>query len=56
MPVGDMGMSLKMIVVVSTFGEAYPELRDKEAFVMEVVKDEEEAFSSMLVRVFAFCV
>ena len=36
-------------VVVSAFGEAYPELREKEAFVMEIVKDEEEAFSSMLV-------
>ena len=36
-------------MVVSQFGDVYPELKEKEAFVMGVIKDEEEAFSSMLV-------
>ena len=37
-------------VVVAEFGDMYPELREKEAFVIEIIKEEEEAFSSMLVR------
>ncbi|CAM9901942.1 unnamed protein product, partial [Discosporangium mesarthrocarpum] len=37
-------------VVVSEFGDFYPELKAKEALVMEVVKEEEEAFSQMLER------
>lgn len=37
-------------MVVAEFGDMYPELREKEAFVMEIIKEEEEAFSSMLVR------
>ncbi|CAM9674575.1 unnamed protein product [Ectocarpus sp. 12 AP-2014] len=37
-------------VVVAEFGDMYPELREKEAFVMEIIKEEEEAFSSMLER------
>ncbi|CAN0431885.1 unnamed protein product, partial [Laminaria digitata] len=32
------------------FGDVYPELKEKEAFVMGIIKDEEEAFSSMLER------
>lgn len=36
--------------VVRRFGGVYPELREKEAFIVEVIKDEEEAFSSMLER------
>lgn len=36
-------------MVVSQFGEMYPELREKEAFIVGIIKDEEEAFSSMLV-------
>lgn len=37
-------------MVVSEFGEVYPELKDKEAFVREIIAEEEEAFGSMLVR------
>eukprot|EP00752_Nemacystus_decipiens_P018493 g16580.t1 len=37
-------------VVVAEFGDAYPELRAKEGFVAEIIKEEEEAFSSMLER------
>ena len=36
--------------MVSEFGDIYPELKEKEAFVIGIIKDEEEAFSSMLVR------
>ena len=36
-------------VVVAEFGDAYPELREKEGFVVGIIKEEEEAFSSMLV-------
>lgn len=43
------------LVVVSEFGDVYPELKDKEAFVMAIIKDEEEAFSSMLVRKEGWC-
>ncbi len=36
--------------VARQFGAFYPELREKEAFVMEVVADEERAFGEMLDR------
>ena len=42
-------------MVVSEFGDVYPELKEKEAFVMGIIKDEEEAFSSMLVRRGGWC-
>ena len=38
------------LVVVETFGEAYPELIENQANVIEIVKEEEQAFSSMLER------
>lgn len=38
-----------LAVVVAEFGDAYPELREKEGFVVGIIKEEEEAFSSMLV-------
>ena len=37
-------------VVVETFGEAYPELIEKQAMITEVIAEEEESFSSMLDR------
>ena len=37
-------------VVVETFGEAYPELKQNQANIIEIVKEEEEAFSTMLDR------
>eukprot|EP00521_Asterionellopsis_glacialis_P013316 CAMPEP_0195305328 /NCGR_PEP_ID=MMETSP0707-20130614/36087_1 /TAXON_ID=33640 /ORGANISM="Asterionellopsis glacialis, Strain CCMP134" /LENGTH=1008 /DNA_ID=CAMNT_0040369413 /DNA_START=123 /DNA_END=3149 /DNA_ORIENTATION=- len=37
-------------VVVETFGEAFPELVKNQETIMEIVKEEEEAFSSMLER------
>jgi alanyl-tRNA synthetase len=37
-------------VVVDTFGEAYPELVKNQANIMEIVREEEEAFSNMLDR------
>ncbi|CAN0282932.1 unnamed protein product, partial [Hapterophycus canaliculatus] len=44
------GFFQKMVpVVVSQFGDMYPELLEKEAFIVGIIKDEEEAFSSMLV-------
>lgn len=35
-------------VVVANFKSAFPELQDKEAFVMEVIRDEEESFGRTL--------
>ena len=40
----------QLTVVVDTFGEAYPELVDNQANVIEIVQEEEEAFSTMLER------
>uniref|UniRef100_A0A7S1YSQ0 Alanine--tRNA ligase n=4 Tax=Ditylum brightwellii TaxID=49249 RepID=A0A7S1YSQ0_9STRA len=37
-------------VVVDTFGEAYPELVKNQDTILEIVKEEEEAFSTMLDR------
>jgi alanyl-tRNA synthetase len=37
-------------VVVETFGEAYPELVEKQDTIIEIVQEEEQAFSSMLDR------
>ena len=37
-------------VVVDTFGEAYPELIKNQANIIDIVKEEEEAFSTMLDR------
>ena len=37
-------------VVVETFGEAYPELIKNQANIIDIVKEEEEAFSTMLER------
>jgi len=37
-------------VVVDTFGEAYPELIKNQANIIEIVKEEEQAFSTMLDR------
>lgn len=37
-------------VVVETFGEFFPELKSAEATILEVVEEEERAFSSMLDR------
>ena len=37
-------------VVVETFGEAFPELIKNQANILEVVTEEEEAFSAMLER------
>lgn len=36
--------------VAAQFGQFYPELREKEAFIVEVVADEERAFGEMLDR------
>jgi alanine--tRNA ligase len=37
-------------VVVENFGDAFPELRGKAAFVQEVLRDEEESFSRTLTK------
>ena len=37
-------------MVVDTFGEAYPELIKNQANIIDIVKEEEEAFSTMLER------
>ena len=37
-------------VVVETYGDAYPELKQNQANIIEIVKEEEEAFSTMLDR------
>ena len=37
-------------MVVETFGEAYPELIKNQANIIDIVKEEEEAFSTMLER------
>ena len=37
-------------VVVDTFGEAYPEIIENQAKVIEIVQEEEQAFSTMLER------
>jgi len=37
-------------VVVETFGEAYPELVQNQANIIEIIKEEEQAFSTMLDR------
>jgi alanyl-tRNA synthetase len=37
-------------VVVETFGDAYPELKKHQATILEIVAEEEEAFSTMLER------
>ena len=37
-------------MVVETFGEAYPELIQNQANIIDIVKEEEEAFSTMLDR------
>ena len=39
-----------MPVVAASFGDYFPELRSKEAHIMAVLAEEEEAFNSMLVR------
>jgi len=45
------GFFSKLIpVVVETFGEAYPELIQNQANVIEIVQEEEHAFSNMLER------
>jgi alanyl-tRNA synthetase len=45
------GFFAKLIpVVVDTFGEAYPELIKNQANIIEIVKEEEQAFSTMLDR------
>ena len=41
-------------VVVETFGGAYPELREREGEIVEVVRDEEKAFGTMLDRGIAY--
>ncbi|KAL7551193.1 hypothetical protein ACHAWF_014391 [Thalassiosira exigua] len=47
----DPGFFAKLIpVVVETFGEAYPELVKNQANIIEIVEEEERAFSSMLDR------
>jgi len=37
-------------VVVESFGDAYPELRQQQATIQEIIQEEEEAFSKMLDR------
>ena len=37
-------------VVVETFGDAFPELRENQATIQEIIQEEEEAFSNMLDR------
>lgn len=37
-------------VVIDTFGDAYPELRQQQEHILSVVKEEEDSFSSMLDR------
>jgi alanyl-tRNA synthetase len=37
-------------IVVETFGDAYPELREKQATIIEIVQEEEQSFSTMLDR------
>ena len=37
-------------VVVDTFGDAYPELVKNQADIIEIITEEEEAFSTMLDR------
>jgi len=37
-------------VVVETFGEAYPELKEKQSVIQEIIEEEEQAFSKMLDR------
>jgi alanyl-tRNA synthetase len=37
-------------IVVQTFGDAFPELKQQEKHIIQVIKDEEEAFGSMLQR------
>lgn len=45
------GFFQKLIpIVVDTFGEAYPELVEKQEIIKEIIAEEEEAFSSMLDR------
>ncbi|KAL9187171.1 hypothetical protein ACHAXT_010891 [Thalassiosira profunda] len=45
------GFFAKLVpVVVDTFGEAYPELVKNQANIIEIVKEEEQAFSTMLDR------
>ena len=47
----DRGFFAKLIpVVVETFGDAYPELKAKEADILELIKDEEASFGTMLDR------
>ena len=43
-------LSFHLSVVVDTFGEAYPELIKNQANIIDIVKEEEEAFSTMLER------
>lgn len=43
-------LAMRLPVVVSTFGEAYPELVANEAKIVSVIEEEERAFSSMLGR------
>jgi len=51
----DRGFFVKLIpVVVETFGKAYPELVKNQENIIEIVKEEEEAFSSMLDRGISF--
>eukprot|EP00584_Thalassiosira_punctigera_P009395 CAMPEP_0172543494 /NCGR_PEP_ID=MMETSP1067-20121228/13874_1 /TAXON_ID=265564 ORGANISM="Thalassiosira punctigera, Strain Tpunct2005C2" /NCGR_SAMPLE_ID=MMETSP1067 /ASSEMBLY_ACC=CAM_ASM_000444 /LENGTH=979 /DNA_ID=CAMNT_0013329921 /DNA_START=178 /DNA_END=3113 /DNA_ORIENTATION=- len=45
------GFFAKLVpVVVETFGEAYPELVKNQANIIEIVKEEEQSFSTMLDR------
>jgi len=45
------GFFAKLVpVVVETFGEAYPELIQNQANIIEIVKEEEQSFSTMLDR------
>lgn len=45
------GFFAKLVpVVVETYGDAYPELKQNQANIIEIVKEEEEAFSTMLDR------
>jgi alanyl-tRNA synthetase len=37
-------------IVVETFGAAFPELKEQEATIIEIVQEEEQAFSTMLDR------
>lgn len=43
-------MATLVPIVVETFGDAYPELREKQDTIIEIVTEEEQSFSTMLDR------